>query len=305
MRRALGCVLGLAVATVVAVSVLAVGPFLLPRIPEAVAVVAREIDQVASEVRHLASQARPAPRGASGDHQRSHARAKATVAQLRAVAAADISGLVEVDANHHYLYDELCTAWPVGSGYFLTDYHCVYGTAQAPGFLGRLLGEGVALTPLDTNDSVAGGSFDAVVVDVDPSHDLALLRVEGPNLADWPALARGLPLDLNPVRVGEPTVTLDFHAINQRPFATYGYVDQTSVNLSPDPAANAYPGEPDDYTDVVEIGGTVYPGNSGGPVLNAKGQVVGIVVLGGKGFSTFEATPMTLVGPEVERWLGR
>ncbi len=284
---------------------LAAGRFIVPRIPEALAVVARGVEELPAEVHHLQSEAQPSPRPASGKKHRSQTSAQTSLIQLRAVAATDISGLVEVDANHHYLYDELCTAWPVGSGYFLTDYHCVYGTSSAPGFLGRLLGEGVALTPLTTNDSVLAASFNAVVVEVDPSHDLALLRIEGPNLADWPALARGLPLDLNPVRLGEPLVALDFHAINQRPFATYARVEQTSVNLSPDPAATAYPGEPNDYTDMVEMSGTIYAGNSGGPVLNSRGQVVGLVALGGKGLPTFEATPMALVGSEVERWLGR
>lgn len=225
--------------------------------------------------------------------------------QLRTVAAADIPGLVEVDVDYHYTSDDSCTGWPVGSGYFVTAYHCVYGTAAAPGAVGRLLGEGVAVTALTPSGSVADGNFNATVVATDPAHDLALLELGGVNLAAWPHLDRGLPLDLKPVSTGQLLVALDFHAVNQRPFVAYGQVIDPNFDASPDPAADEYPGAPNDYQDVIEVAATAYPGNSGGPVLNARGRVVGVVDLGGKDDSTFEAMPIAVVGSEIERWLAR
>ncbi|HUY08386.1 MAG TPA: serine protease [Candidatus Dormibacteraeota bacterium] len=258
-------------------------------------------------LRQLQSQSSPTTFGTAHVKTQSRAARTRTIQhQLEAVASGDIPGLVEVDSNHHYLFDVLCTAWPEGAGYFVTDYHCVYGTAAAPGAIGRLLGEGVSLTPLTRNGSVLDSSFNATVVAADPAHDLALLRIGGGiNLGAWPNLDRRLPLDLGPVSAGQPLVALDFHAINQRPYAAYGQVIDPSLNDSPDPAANDYPGEPNDYQDVIQVGATVFAGNSGGPVLNAQGQVVGIVALGGDGSATYEATPIAAVGSEIEGWLGQ
>ncbi|MGH7757831.1 MAG: S1 family peptidase [Candidatus Dormibacteria bacterium] len=213
--------------------------------------------------------------------------------------------MIDVDSNANYDSENLCTGWPVGSGYFVTDYHCVYGTAVAPGALGRLVGEGVTVTPLSPSGTVVDGNFNAAVVATDPGHDLALLQVEGINPAAWPNLDRGLPLDLSGVQKGTSLVALDYRDVNQRPFASYGEVTDARLDASPDPAADDYPGEPNDYQDVLEVAATVYPGNSGGPVLNAKGEVVGVVDLGGEGYTTFEAMPIAQVGSEIERWLAR
>jgi S1-C subfamily serine protease len=54
------------------------------------------------------------------------------------------------------------------------------------------------------------------------------------------------------------------------------------------------------YTDMLQIGGTrIFPGNSGGPVLNASGRVVGIVTLAGKRGNIAYAIPIVRVIKEL------
>lgn len=100
------------------------------------------------------------------------------------------------------------------------------------------------------------------VVRVDPKTDLAVIQV--PRIA---AKGTGLPLAPAPVRAGEEVVILGFP-----------YVDASSPTLTVErgdvTAVQRVVGE----TDYVQTNANVNPGNSGGPVLNACGQVVGVVV---------------------------
>ena len=120
----------------------------------------------------------------------------------------------------------------------------------------------------------------ARVVSSDRSHDLALLKIEGtpltPLVLDEPGAAReGQSIALVGFPIGG---TLGFAAVSHR-----GII--ASITAAALPAATAQQLDPralvrlrEGNYEVLQLDATAYPGNSGGPVLDAdSGRVVGIV----------------------------
>ncbi|HSF27656.1 MAG TPA: trypsin-like peptidase domain-containing protein [Nitrosopumilaceae archaeon] len=110
-----------------------------------------------------------------------------------------------------------------------------------------------------------GTSYNAKVIGTDPYTDLAVLKVDVN-----PSLLHPLPLgDSSTLRVGEQVAAIG------NPFGlsgsmTSGIVSQLGRLLStPGTASFSIP-------DVIQTDAAVNPGNSGGPLLNMKGQVIGI-----------------------------
>ncbi|MBE2187332.1 MAG: trypsin-like peptidase domain-containing protein [Rhodothermales bacterium] len=129
-----------------------------------------------------------------------------------------------------------------------------------------------------TNDHVVGGaqqitvsfqdgtSLDARLVGTDPATDLALLKVEAdralpflafatvPALAGEWAIALGNPFGL--FEAAEPTVTV-------------GVVSATNRDLRSEAQGRLYRG-------MIQTDAAINQGNSGGPLLNALGEVLGV-----------------------------
>jgi S1-C subfamily serine protease len=110
-----------------------------------------------------------------------------------------------------------------------------------------------------------GTSYNANVIGTDPYTDLAVIKVDVN-----PSLLHPLPLgDSSTLRVGEQVAAIG------NPFGlsgsmTSGIVSQLGRLLStPGTASFSIP-------DVIQTDAAVNPGNSGGPLLNMKGQVIGI-----------------------------
>jgi WD40 repeat protein len=125
-------------------------------------------------------------------------------------------------------------------GYLLTAAHVVRGAQKV----------GVA---------IAGSRHDATVIGVDEKRDLALLQVK----------ARGLPVlplgDSDAVQVGEEVRAFGFplaSALGDTVKVTRGTISGTHTK---------------DAHEVFQIDAAVNPGNSGGPLVNEKGEVIGIV----------------------------
>lgn len=144
------------------------------------------------------------------------------------------------------------------------------------------VGSGFVLSPdgyVVTNDHVAGNAtkitvsfpdgqtYDATLVGSDPATDLALLKVEAEQ--DLPYLAfstAGAPL------VGEWAIALGnpfglFEATD--PTVTVGVVSAVGRDL--DSGRNGYI-----YRDMIQTDAAINQGNSGGPLLNAVGEVIGV-----------------------------
>lgn len=148
------------------------------------------------------------------------------------------------------------TAWPIAAGYAVTNNHVVSASNEV------LL--------VNTN----GEEIRASVVVRDEINDIALVSVR-----DGKELPPALPLSNSHARLGASVFTIGFPRIDEMgktPKITDGIVS----------AVNGYQDDPRFY----QISVPIQPGNSGGPLLNMKGEVVGLVsaMLGSANPSTGE-----------------
>ncbi|HCA79263.1 MAG TPA: 2-alkenal reductase [Bacteroidetes bacterium] len=146
------------------------------------------------------------------------------------------------------------------------------------------LGSGVVISPdgyIVTNYHVAGNAKEITVtfvggkkmkaklVGADPVSDIALVKVDGNDhayanlgtsddivIGEW-AIALGNPFGL--------------FEINDKPTVTVGVISSTGMNLGKQ--GNAM------YRDMIETDAAINGGNSGGPLVNSNGDVIGINTL--------------------------
>ncbi len=135
------------------------------------------------------------------------------------------------------------TGWPVSAGYVITNHHVVDSAAE--------------ILLLDAS----GQQIKARPILSDAVHDIAILQV-----VDTALLPPALPLATTDIDVGARVFTMGFPRIDEMgvtPKLTDGVISKLS-GLQNDPAS---------YQTTV----TIQPGNSGGPLLNMSGEVVGVV----------------------------
>jgi S1-C subfamily serine protease len=117
------------------------------------------------------------------------------------------------------------------------------------------------------------GSSTATVVGVDPTDDVALLQLNSAS-----GLATVTLGDSSTVQVGDP-ITAIGNAFGRGgpPTSTTGTVAAVHRSITArDPSGTSS----ERLDDVIQIAADVHPGDSGGAVLNAQGQVVGIITAG-------------------------
>lgn len=129
-----------------------------------------------------------------------------------------------------------------------------------------------------TNDHVAGNAAEIIVTTTDGKQhsarliasdrvsDVALLKIEG---NDFPFIPMGNSDDLVigewAIAMGNPFGLFD---INQKPTVTVGVISNTNVNLGLQEDRN--------YRGMVQTDAAISSGNSGGPLLNAAGECIGV-----------------------------
>lgn len=137
------------------------------------------------------------------------------------------------------------------SGYILTNYHVVEATGE------------IEVTLSD------GRQLRAAIVGTDPLTDLAVLKVEATDLlaADWG--------DSDKVGVGTPVWAVG-SPFGLQQTVTFGIISgKHRVDFqSTREAQSIQSGTP--YGDLMQSDVALNPGNSGGPLVNAMGQVVGV-----------------------------
>ena len=117
------------------------------------------------------------------------------------------------------------------------------------------------------------------VVGRDSRTDLALVKIDG--VSDLPVISLG---DSNRVRVGEFVLALG-HPFGLEQFVSFGIVSRKGA-----PIQSAAPG-----FDFIQTDAAVNPGNSGGPLVNMAGEVVGVNSMATRGGSIGFAIPVNLV----------
>lgn len=129
-----------------------------------------------------------------------------------------------------------------------------------------------------TNDHVAGNAskivvtlsggkqYPARIIGTDPTSDIALLKIDG---GSFPYLRLG---NSDEVIVGEWAIALGnpfgLFDINSKPTVTVGVVSNTGLNLAPQ--------EGRIYRGMIQTDAAISSGNSGGPLVNASGEVIGV-----------------------------
>ncbi|HEY6625882.1 MAG TPA: trypsin-like peptidase domain-containing protein [Ignavibacteriaceae bacterium] len=132
-----------------------------------------------------------------------------------------------------------------------------------------------------TNDHVAGNatkitvtltdgrSFDAKVIGSDNASDICLIKIDG---EDLPFVSLGNSDD---IIIGEWVIALGnpfgLFELNDKPTVTVGVVSATGMNL--DAINNRY------YLNMIQTDASINGGNSGGPLVNSEGEVIGMNTL--------------------------
>jgi serine protease Do len=148
----------------------------------------------------------------------------------------------------------------------------------------KSLGSGAIISPdgyILTNDHVAGNAietivtltdgrqYDAKVIGSDQASDICLLKIEENNL---PYIKFGNSDDIMPgewvVALGNPFGLFD---INDKPSVTVGVISATGMNLGA--ADNRY------YVNMIQTDAAINSGNSGGPLVNAIGELIAMNTL--------------------------
>lgn len=140
----------------------------------------------------------------------------------------------------------LGTAFHIGNGRFITAHHVVEGR---PPFVSLIHGD---------------RTIGAAVLGVDPEFDLALLAVETPGLlSDVPALTLRAPTQRD---VGQPVMVVGYPGGEALTVSGGGVVIQVWDNN-------------------IQTSSAIRSGNSGGPVVDACGNVIGVLWAGGSSWA--------------------
>ena len=165
------------------------------------------------------------------------------------------------------------------SGVVLTNNHVVAGATDLKAF------------------SVGNGqTYDVDVIGFDRNHDVAVVQLRG--ASDLPAANIGNSSRLN---IGDPVVAMG-NAGGQggTPSAVPGRVTALNQTVS---AADELTGSTETLTNMIQADTAIRPGDSGGPMVNAAGQVIGMNTaasdnykFGGQGFAIPIDQAMAIAG---------
>ncbi len=144
-------------------------------------------------------------------------------------------------------------------GIVLTNNHVVQGTES---LTGQIAGSGPV--------------YQATVIGVDPTDDVAVVRLEGASGL------RTVPLDTNGVVTAGDQVTGIGNALGAdgAPVPASGAVTALNETLT---VAGESPGVYETLNGLIGISAPIQPGDSGGPLLNSAGDVIGMDTAGVRG----------------------
>ncbi len=112
-----------------------------------------------------------------------------------------------------------------------------------------------------------GRSFKADVVDIDPVNDLALLKIDANGLPTVPLAAA------DDVRIGQTTVAIGNALGKYANTVTRGILSGLGRDLD---ATDGLTGTSERLEELLQTDAAINAGNSGGPLLNSRGEVIGV-----------------------------
>ncbi len=173
---------------------------------------------------------------------------------------------------------------PLGSFFDDPFFRQFFGDRRSRTREVKELGSGYIISPdgyIVTNDHVAGNasritvtltdgiSYDAELIGSDPVSDIALLKIDGDN---FPYVEPG---NSDEIIIGEWAIALGnpfgLFEVNDKPTVTVGVISATGMNL--EPISDRY------YLNMIQTDAAINGGNSGGPLVNSLGEVIGMNTL--------------------------
>ncbi len=170
---------------------------------------------------------------------------------VAAIAARDTPGVVMIKVNGG---QGTGSGFIISGGYIVTNDHVVTldGEAQA-----------TSLQIYLSNGATVAGQL----VGSDPYSDIAVLRAAG--VSGFPALPLGNSAS---VSVGDPVIAIG-SPLGLAGTVTSGIVSALQRPIQPDAVGSS---APEAFFDAIQTDAAINPGSSGGPLVNAQGQVIGV-----------------------------
>jgi S1-C subfamily serine protease len=177
--------------------------------------------------------------------------ASQAVNSVAAIAARDTPGVVMIKVDGGM---GTGSGFIISGGYIVTNNHVVTLDGEAQGSSLQV--------DLSNGNSVAGQ-----LVGTDPYSDIAVLRAAG--ASGLPALPLGNSAS---VAVGDPVVAIG-SPLGLAGTVTSGIVSALERPVEPGAMGGA---APEAYFDAIQTDASINPGSSGGPLVNAQGEVIGV-----------------------------
>lgn len=137
------------------------------------------------------------------------------------------------------------------NGYIVTNHHVVDGKGEIY---------------VDVTGENGTQTYKATVVQMDKQNDLAIIKIDDPKFTSAPAIQYGIKTT-GAVESGASVFTIGF------PLALSGMGVEPKFSDGRISAKTGYDGAINSFQTTIPV----QPGNSGGPVFNAKGELIGIV----------------------------
>ncbi len=180
-----------------------------------------------------------------------------------AAIAAKVNGAL-VDINSSFGYESGAGAGTgivlTANGEVLTNNHVIDGA-----------------TKVTATDIGNGKTYTATVVGYDPSHDIAILQLQGASGLQSAQLG-----DSSKLKVGEPIVALgNAGGAGGTPSFAAGSITSIATAIT---ASDEIGGMSERLSNLIQTNADIQPGDSGGPLVNSQGQVIGMDTAASVGF---------------------
>ena len=179
------------------------------------------------------------------------------IAEKLSASVVSIIGTAESRSSFFYGYGSQSATAGTGvivtsDGYIITNKHVVADTTD----IRVILADGTTYE-------------NAKVVATDPLNDIAYLKIKG--VSDLPAAELG---DSKTLNIGQEVIAIGNALGQYEGTVTSGII--SGVNRTVTAASSSNSAEVETLSDMIQTDAAINSGNSGGPLVNAKGQVIGI-----------------------------
>lgn len=139
-----------------------------------------------------------------------------------------------------------------------------------------------------------GKDYDAKIVSIDPSYDIAIIKIEAKNLS---VAEMG---DSDELQVGQKVVAIGNALGEFENTVTTGVISAKGRPIS---ASDSAGGGQEVLEGLLQTDAAINPGNSGGPLLNLSGQVIGINTAVANAENIGFAIPINIAKPAIDSTL--